>query len=126
MRVTALQIESFNKEKKMAWEQVQTGKRFVKYSEAKKGEILAEGKYIGADENEYGVSYSIETDDGILALPSCKALTNVFDKRFGEGTFVQVIYNGRYLEGKHPKGKEPHLFVVNVDKERSAKAEDQW
>lgn len=112
---------------KMAFQEVVTGRKFCKYSECKEGQVVAEGKFVGTSENQYGESYEIETQDGVICLPSAGQLRSIFGKRVGEGSYVRVTYGGKQeiASGKFA-GKEAHSFKVEVDNDRSESAADSW
>lgn len=111
----------------MSFKEVATGRKFVKYAECVKGDVIAEGKFVGTSENQYGESYEIDSDGIVLALPAAGQLRNIFGKRVGEGSYVRVTYGGmeEIASGKFA-GKSAHAFKVEVDDERSESVADAW
>lgn len=97
-------------------EKVQLGgaKKFIKYSECEKGDVLIEqGRFLGSYEGNYGVCWEFESNDEITVLNSAGQLNYVLENHAKEGDILDVIYEGKTEVPKGPmKGKMAHQFKV--------------
>ena len=98
-------------------------KKYFKYKECEKGQLLVEGKYVGTSPNKFGKeNFDFKPEDGpTVSLNHAGQLAYLVENFVREGDLVQVIYDGTSkLEKGAFKGKEVHNFIVNV-----ADSEDQ-
>lgn len=97
-------------------EKVQLGgaKKFIKYSECEKGDVLIEGgRFLGSYEGNYGVCWEFENNEQITVLNSAGQLNYVLENHASEGDVLDVIYEGKVEVPKGPmKGKMAHQFKV--------------
>ena len=93
-------------------------KRYVKYAELKKGEVIVTGKYIGRTPNKFGKeNYEFLPDDGgpITCLNHSGQLGYLIDSYLEEGDTCRVTYAGKnVLESGAFKGKEAHTFELET------------
>ena len=102
----------------MAFKKLQTNKKFIKLSEQTKGDVLAEGTYLGAVENKFGgTNHEFKTESGVVSI-SAGSLNYIMESNVNEGDKVQVEYDGQItLEKGNFKGKPCHQFNVYLDDE---------
>lgn len=93
-------------------------KKYFKYAECKKGELLVEGKFLGRTPNKFGKeNFDFKPEEGgpTVCLNHAGQLAYLIENNVREGDLVQVIYDGKgILEKGAFKGKEVHNFQVNI------------
>lgn len=91
-------------------------KKYVKYSEAKAGDILVEDAvFIGTETNQYArLNFLFEKDGAIYALPECGALKfNNNQNKIKTGHMFKIIYDGTAIMDKGAmRGKEYHKLKI--------------
>jgi|DEB0MinimDraft_10_1074344.scaffolds.fasta_scaffold06050_2 hypothetical protein len=99
-------------------------RKYFKYNECEKGQLLVEGKYVGRSPNKFGKeNFDFKPDNGpMVSLNHAGHLNYLIETYVREGDLVQVVYDGKSKLDKGTwKGKEVHQFQVNV-----AQTEEQW
>jgi len=101
----------------MEFEQIGGPRKYYKYKECKKGDVLVEeGEYLGTTPNKYGkVNYEFKPADGsdIISLNYSGQLDWVIENNVRIGDTVRVVYNGKILLEKGMyKGKESNQFEI--------------
>jgi len=108
------------------WQKVGMGSfTYVKYKEAKPGDTLAVGYYLGTKQGNYGLQHLVRTDSGnTVVLNSSGQLNYLFENNIAKGDYVRVDYAGEEVlkKGKF-KGKSVHTFDMMVDKKKTGGAE---
>lgn len=102
---------------KMAFKKVGEGNyKYVKYTEAEPGQVLAEGVYAGSKQGTYGIQHHFRKGDEITVLNSSGHLNYMLENYVTKGDTVRVKYKGteQVTKGKF-KGKDMHQFEVLVD-----------
>lgn len=92
-------------------------KKYYKYKECEKGQVLVEGRYVGTSPNKFGKeNHDFKPEDGpTVSLNHAGQLAYLIENFVREGDLCQVIYDGTSkLEKGAFKGKEVHNFIVNV------------
>lgn len=103
---------------KMALRTVSGPSMFVKYSERKAGEVVAQGEYVGDKDGKFGKLHLVATEDGVLNLPTTGTLKCIFGATVRVGDYVVVTYRGKKtISSGKMAGKEAHDFLVQVDDE---------
>lgn len=107
----------------MALQSVKGGERkYVKYAEAQKGQVLAEGFYMGPSDGRFGIQHNIKGVDGTTTvLNSAGHLNYLLEKNIIKGDYIQVVYEGMEVLGENSKyeGKPSHQFDVKTDPTKS-------
>ena len=93
-------------------------KKYFKYAECEKGQILVQGKYVGTSPNKFGKdNHDFRPTDGgpTVCLNSAGHLNYLIDNNVQVGDMVQVTYDGKdILDQGAFKGKEVHKFDVAI------------
>lgn len=94
-------------------------KKYFKYEECKKGQVLVYGKYIGRSPNKFGKeNFDFKPVEGgaTVCLNHSGHLAYLIETYCNVGDVVQVVYNGKQKLDKGPyKGKESHQFELSVE-----------
>lgn len=109
----------------MALETLTLPKKFYKYTECSKGDILAEGHFRRTGEDTFGnITYHIKEDDRMVVLNSSGHLNHqMMNEGIKPGDYIQVVYNGTMkLEKGKFKGKDCHQFILSQDFSRGIAA----
>lgn len=103
----------------MAFQTVSGGRKYFKYAECSKGDVLVpEGTYIGSEEGKFGIQHLFDVDGETVCLNSAAQLNHCIDTKIKPGDKVIVTYDGKVVLTKgNMKGKDCHQFVVQVDKQ---------
>jgi hypothetical protein len=111
----------------MALKKVNTKMTFVNYEKFSKGDILAEGYYLGTQEGNYGRNHVIKAEDGeTLILNSAGQLNFLLASQVSLGDYIRVDYDGKeILKTGRMKGKEAHSFVLLIDSDKKIAVESQ-
>lgn len=102
----------------MAFVKVSGSKKYFKYSECKKGDVLvSSGTYLGIEEGKFGIEHNYKLPSGeIVVLNSAGKLNYLMSKFASAGTVCNVIYGGKIVLQKGDfKGKESHDFDLEVE-----------
>jgi len=92
-------------------------KKYYKYKECEKGQVLVEGRYVGTSPNKFGKeNHDFKPEEGpTVSLNHAGQLAYLIENFVRVGDLCQVIYDGTStLEKGAFKGKEVHNFIVNV------------
>jgi len=100
------------------WQKVETVKKYFRYKECKKGQVLIkEGLYIGDSPNQFGRdNHDFKEKDGtVVSLNASGQLDYILQNNVQIGDTVKVVYQGTStLEKGRYKNKEAHNFDVFV------------
>lgn len=102
----------------MAFVKVSGSKKYFKYSECKKGDVLVSGgTYLGVEEGKFGIEHNYKLPSGeIVVLNSAGKLNYLMSRFAAAGTICNVIYGGKIVLQKGDfKGKESHDFDLEVE-----------
>jgi len=102
----------------MAFVKVSGSKKFFKYGECKKGDVLiAGGTYLGQEEGKFGIEHNFKLPSGELAVLNSAGHLNWLVQNFlPVGTVCNIVYGGKDVIAKGTfKGKESHRFDLEVD-----------
>lgn len=91
-------------------------KKFIRYSEAKAGDVLVEdATFIGTETNQYSrLNFLFEKDEVVYALPECGALKfNNNQGKMKTGNMFKILYDGTGIMDKGAmRGKEYHKLKI--------------
>jgi hypothetical protein len=102
----------------MAFKKVSGAKKFFRYGELKKGEVLiAGGTYLGQEDGKFGIEHNFKLPSGELAVLNSAGHLNWLVQNFlPVGTVCNITYAGKDVINKGDfKGKESHRFELEVD-----------
>ncbi len=109
----------------MAFEKIGGVKKYIKYAECEKGDVLVEGTFLKDFQGKYGVQYEFNGKDGITVLNSSGHLNYLMDF-VNEGDKVKIVYDGTVEMTKGPmKGKMAHQFELYRDSSSDPEAETE-
>jgi len=97
-------------------------KRYFKYAECEKGQILVNnGRYIRDFQGKFGIQHELMDDDGVITvLNSAGQLNWLIDTYVQVGDHIRIAYDGMsVLEAGPMKGKDAHNFKVHDMSEES-------
>lgn len=92
-------------------------KKYFKYAECEQGQVLVEGKFVGAVPSRFqGNNYEFRPEQGpIVSLNHSGHLKYLIETYVKEGDLCRVIYDGKTtIEKGAMAGKEAHQFKVEV------------
>lgn len=102
----------------MAFKEVAGTKKYFKYSECEKGDVLVEGKFIRDFEGKFGIQYEFEHKTGDIHVLNSSGQLNYKMDFVNPGERVMIIYDGSIiLEKGAMKGKMAHQFKLLRDEE---------
>lgn len=94
-------------------------KKYFKYEECKKGQVLVYGKYIGRSPNKFGKeNFDFKPNEGgpTVCLNHSGHLAYLLETYVSPGDVVEIKYMGKEKLEKGPyKGKESHQFELSVE-----------
>lgn len=102
----------------MEFRSVGGAKKYFKYSECSKGDVLVQGKYLGTSPNKFGKdNHDFKPVDGgpTVCLNSAGHLNYLIESNVMVGDIVQVTYEGtEKLDKGAFKGKDVHKFDLAI------------
>jgi hypothetical protein len=107
----------------MAFTEISSQKKYIKYSECSAGDELVEGWYLNATEGKYGTQYNFITEQGThVVLNKAGQLDYLIKTHVSPEDYVKIIFEGTVVLEKGPmKGKEANNFKLLRDPSRSGK-----
>ena len=103
----------------MAFVRVGGPRKFIKYAQCTKGQVLIDGgTFVGTEEGKFGIEFIFENPDGTATvLNKAQHLIYLVDKHLTPGTVCNVIYDGMKTMPETSKmaGKDAHTFIIEVD-----------
>jgi len=103
----------------MAFKKVAATRKYYKYSECEKGQMLIDnGLYVGEEQGKYGIQHIFKQQDGqVVVLNSAGQLNWQLENHATPGkTRCNVFYAGKItLEKGAMAGKESHQFELETD-----------
>lgn len=95
---------------------VSGGRKYFKYSECTKGDVLVDGgTFIGSEEGKYGIQHLFDVGGETVCLNSAAQLNQCIDTKVKAGDKVRIVYDGKITLAKGPMaGKDCNQFVVQV------------
>ena len=102
----------------MAYEVISGAKKYFKYSECKKGDVLVDGgSYIGSEQGKFGIQHLFDVAGTTTVLNSAGQLNKFIDEKLVSGDKVRVTYDGTFTLTKgQMAGKDCHQFIVERDR----------
>jgi len=107
----------------MAFQEVSTAKKYIKYSECDAGDELVVGWYIGTTDGKFGEQHNFITETGEhVVLNSAGQLDYFIKTHIQPEDFVKIIFKGKTKLEKGPMaGKEANAFAYYKDPSRAGK-----
>jgi len=128
-KTTALKAAPKKTEADDGWQKIETVKKYFRYKECKKGQVLIkEGLYIGDSPNQFGRdNHDFKEKDGtVVSLNASGQLDYILQNNVKIGDTVKVVYQGTStLEKGRYKNKEAHNFEVFVKPGKQAQAAEE-
>jgi len=97
-------------------------KKYYKYNECEKGQLLVEGVFIGTSPNKFGKeNFDFRPSEGpVVSLNHAGHLAWIVENHVPVGAEVQVYYEGKEMLDKGQfAGKEVHKFDVKVNEDEA-------
>jgi len=111
--------------KNMAFQEVAGQKKYIKYNECKKGDVLVEGKYLRDIQGKFGVQYEFLSESGDVVVLNKAGQLDYKMEFIRQGDVLKIIYDGSIiLEKGAYAGKPSHQFILLRDDDLSELDED--
>ena len=104
----------------MAFQEVAGQKKYVKYGDCSKGDVLVEGKFIRDIQGKYGIQYEFMNEDGDVVVLNKAGQLDYKMEFIRPGDVLKITYEGMILLDKGPMaGKDSHQFTLMRDDDLS-------
>ena len=108
----------------MAFREIGGAKKYFKYNELEKGDVLVEGKFSKSFQGRFGVQYEYLNKDGCVHVLNSSGQLNYLMDFVEEGDTVKIVYDGTFKLTKGSfAGKEAHQFKLFRDDSDEEQAE---
>lgn len=109
----------------MAFKKKNVEKIYRKYKECNPGEVLVEGIFERCVEDKYNKpNYEFRTEDNTIRVLNSSGHINYLLNEYAVfGDFCRITYEGmKLLEKGQMKGKDSHMFTLEIDDEKFDKS----
>lgn len=109
----------------MAFKEIAGTKKYFKYADCDKGDVLVEGKFLREIQGKYGVQYEFMDNSGDMVVLNKAGQLDYKMEFIRPGDVLKIVYEGKIVLDKGPMaGKDSNQFTLMRDDDLSEVDED--